>query len=391
MEFVGEAGRISVRPSALDPVGRGDGARIDEVRALEGFDQVALAPGVPVTLTTGARVGRLPSSGRIYVLDRTGYTVESVRVSDDPATLSSAAGDDPADGRWTALPAALPPRVAALARSTTATATTRYEAVSAISAYLERTKEYDLNSRVPPEGADAVDDFLFNADSGFCEQFAAAEVVLLRTLGIPARMATGIANQGPADNGRRVLRSSNAHAWVEVFYPGVGWSSSDPTPPDLTPHDTSAGWAKRLEQLVRRILLSTRARIALALAIVVIAGGIGLLTWARRRRRTTSAPALVTVATSALLAAFARLEAALEADGRARSPGETLAELDRRIGADAPARAALATIERACYSPDQVGAEEARAATHALEHMASEILAANAARARLADSIGVPK
>ncbi len=382
---LGGTGRIRVAMDGGDGVLQADPLRSDDVKGLAGFDQFVVAPGVPVWLTTEGRAA-FAGANRIVVEDRSGYTVESVRVAEDPATLSAASGPDRTEPQWLDLPDSLPGRVRRLAEDITAGTTTRYEAVTAITAYLETTKEYDLDSRVPPVGADAVDDFLFNADSGFCEQFAAAQVVLLRTLGIPARMATGLANQGPAAKGRRVLRASNAHAWVEVWYPGVGWSASDPTPPDSATPQGKNG----LEELVRKLLRSRVARLALAAVMVVIAGLV-FVVMRRRRRRTPTPPFALSTHADALLAAFARLEAALVTDGRPRAPGETLAELERRLGTDPAGRAALAVFERACYSPTQITNAEARAAIDAFERLAGEILAAHAARARLADSIGVPR
>ena len=99
----------------------------------------------------------------------------------------------------------------------------------AVEDYLRANATYDLDSPVASPAADSVDDFLFNTRSGFCEHFASAEVVLLRSVGIPSRLASGFL-AGPAESsGEHVLRSSDAHAWVEVWVPGSGWVSSDPT------------------------------------------------------------------------------------------------------------------------------------------------------------------
>src|SRR5204862_7560665 len=83
---------------------------------------------------------------------------------------------------------------------------------------------------VPP-GEDPVDWFLFDAGIGYCEQFATAETLMLRALGIPARLVTGYAtgDYDPVLN-QAVVRERDAHAWVEAYFPGHGWVPFDPTP-----------------------------------------------------------------------------------------------------------------------------------------------------------------
>jgi transglutaminase-like putative cysteine protease len=84
---------------------------------------------------------------------------------------------------------------------------------------------------VPSAHEDSVDEFLFRSHEGFCEQFASAETVLLRSVGVPSRLVTGYAygSTDAADPGRRLFTDADAHAWVEVYYPGLDWSPSDPT------------------------------------------------------------------------------------------------------------------------------------------------------------------
>ena len=97
-------------------------------------------------------------------------------------------------------------------------------------AWLAAHVEYDLDAPVPGAGVDAVDDFLFESQRGFCEQIASALAVMLRTQGVPARLATGYV---PGDRDRISgvwkVRASDAHAWVEVWFPQSGWQAFDPT------------------------------------------------------------------------------------------------------------------------------------------------------------------
>lgn len=79
-------------------------------------------------------------------------------------------------------------------------------------------------------GRDAVDEFWFDRRQGFCEHFAVSFVVLMRAMGVPARLVTGYQGAEPADaDGWRVVRQSNAHVWAEYWQAGSGWRRADPT------------------------------------------------------------------------------------------------------------------------------------------------------------------
>lgn len=165
----------------------------------------------------------------------TEYTVKSVLPPSDPAALRKLKGSDP-DGvrsQYLQLPAALPPRVRALAGDLTTAAASRYDAAVAIAGYLQDGYTYSLKTRVPPSGADFTDDFLFGTRQGYCVHFATAMTVLLRSSGIPARYVQGY-GPGTAVPGsvpqRYSVTGGDAHAWVEVYFPGAGWVPFDPTP-----------------------------------------------------------------------------------------------------------------------------------------------------------------
>lgn len=87
---------------------------------------------------------------------------------------------------------------------------------------------YSLQT-APGAGDDALVEFLTVGRTGYCEQFATAMAVMLRTLGVPARVAVGFTG-GRDDEGSRVISSADAHAWVEAYFAGYGWISFDPTP-----------------------------------------------------------------------------------------------------------------------------------------------------------------
>lgn len=163
-----------------------------------------------------------------------GYTVETLYAQPEEEALRSASGDDPEymEEMYLELPEELPSRVKDLARKITSDAAGRYETAQAIESYLEQNYTYTLQTSVPPEGRDFTDHFLFDAKEGYCVHFATAMTVLLRSEGIPARYVTGFA---PGDRvagtmDRYEVAQKNAHAWVEVFFPGQGWVLFDPTP-----------------------------------------------------------------------------------------------------------------------------------------------------------------
>ncbi len=139
------------------------------------------------------------------------------------------------------LPHTLDPRVAELARTLTASTTNNYARAMAIQSYLRDNFTYTLD---PPaiEPEDPVGSFLFRSKSGYCEYFAAAMAVMMRTLNIPSRLANGFQTGSYNRFGKDfVVRARDAHSWVEVYFTGYGWIPFDPTPAD--PHPAlPGGW-----------------------------------------------------------------------------------------------------------------------------------------------------
>jgi len=102
----------------------------------------------------------------------------------------------------------------------------------AVERFLQDNYAYSLNSGVRISSADPVAWFLLESRQGHCEFFAGAMVVMLRQLGVPARMAAGYAGGDLSPDGDElVVREANAHAWVEVWLGADrGWVTFDPTP-----------------------------------------------------------------------------------------------------------------------------------------------------------------
>ncbi|MCC6299254.1 MAG: transglutaminase domain-containing protein [Anaerolineales bacterium] len=142
--------------------------------------------------------------------------------------------------KYLQVPEDLSPRISALAREITEDAETPYDKASVITSYLRQTIEYSPTVPEPPFNADPLEWVLFRHKKAFCVYYASIEVMMLRSLGIPARMAVGFsqgavttnaAASGESDEALTsyTVRKLNAHAWPEVFFPGIGWVEFEPT------------------------------------------------------------------------------------------------------------------------------------------------------------------
>ncbi len=121
------------------------------------------------------------------------------------------------------------PRIQGLAQELTANARTRYDKALAIQSYLRNPNIFTYSMSVSPSGGDAISSFL-DSKEGYCVQFATTMMVMLRSLGIPARLGLGyLAGKYDGSNGY-VVRGSDAHVWPEVFFAGHGWVRFEPTP-----------------------------------------------------------------------------------------------------------------------------------------------------------------
>jgi transglutaminase-like putative cysteine protease len=121
-------------------------------------------------------------------------------------------------------------RITALAREIAETKRTTYEKVIAIQEHLTRNFRYSLDAPLA-EQSHPLEEFLFNRKTGYCEHYATAMVIMLRTIGIPARLVTGFLTSEWNEYGNYYLvRQQDAHAWVEAHLPHSGWVMMDPTP-----------------------------------------------------------------------------------------------------------------------------------------------------------------
>ena len=161
------------------------------------------------------------------------YTMRSF-VSDASENDLKAAGTDYGGfirDHYLQLPASLPERVKALAAALTQDAETPLRKTLVIQQFLRGPSfTYSQDIAKPPSDADGVDHFLFETRVGYSDYYASAMAVMLRSVGVPARMAAGYAPGVVEDGtGRRAVRDSDSHGWTQVYFPGHGWIDFEPT------------------------------------------------------------------------------------------------------------------------------------------------------------------
>jgi hypothetical protein len=132
--------------------------------------------------------------------------------------------------KYLQLPEKLDARIPEFAKRIAAGANNPYDKALAIENYLRSNFAYTLNL-TGMAGPDPLALFLFKTRAGHCEYFASAMAVMLRTLGIPSREVNGFLPGEYNDlAGDYIVRASDAHSWVEAYFPGNGWITFDPTP-----------------------------------------------------------------------------------------------------------------------------------------------------------------
>ncbi len=223
----------------------GDPIRVSIASQVRG-EQVSSGNGVlPVGSVDGAYARNPVALNNTYSVDA------SVSVATE-AQLRTAGADYPSivtrltNRRTVNGPTAIDDRIRTLAQQVTAGQPTVYDKVKAIQDYLRTNYRYQLSVTPPPRVGDPDVYFLFSSKVGYCEYFASSMGEMVRSLGIPVRLADGygpgIAEQ--AGTGERppvgatvkdLVRAADAHTWVEVFFPSYGWIPFEPTPDPLYP------------------------------------------------------------------------------------------------------------------------------------------------------------
>ncbi len=226
---------VVLAPAGLRPPGRRVNYHVD-LEAME--NDTLFFAGTPETLDLRARAlyRSETASFRLGHAVPRGFRYDVWSLLDDPpesAPVRFPAPVLPLPARelYLQLPA-LDSRIAELGRRFAANATGDLARARAVERHLRSDYGYILE--LPDrEVADPLAHFLFVRRKGHCEYFASSMAVMLRSLGIPARLATGFQSgvYNPV-SGLWLVRASDAHSWVEAWIPGNGWTTFDPTPPD---------------------------------------------------------------------------------------------------------------------------------------------------------------
>lgn len=322
-------------------------------------------------------------SGAIHLdkaLTGTNYIVESEVPDSSPEILREAPATYPlyiAD-KYLQLPdTPAISRLRATAWEVTAGQRTAYDKVKALEAWVGNQCKYSLNSAAIPSHSDVVEHFLFTAQEGYCDSFATSLAVLCRTIGIPARVASGFAaGELDATNQEYVVRERDKHMWTEVFFPTVGWIPFDSTSyaEDIT--DYSGAVKKKDVRSLLSLLFGRGLLPPLLLAALLCMIGYVLKVewWDRRRRKLLIATLALPETNIAIVEAYEAVCALLTRRGLPRpasaTPVEFLARASTRLSAFPDALAALERITtlvvRFRYSRDIANGEDVRLAQEAV-------------------------
>ncbi|WP_077702563.1 transglutaminase TgpA family protein [Virgibacillus dokdonensis] len=211
---------------------QGDEA-LDKLVYPYGFDHVEAPEGEPYFDMSSEAIQLMDDANDPITLEN--YTVDYGYPTFQIEALQQASSSDNSMEAYTQIPETLPDRVIELAKDITAEKETQYDKAKAIESYFSSTDFTYQTTDVPvPEAnEDYVDQFLFDSRAGYCDNFSTSMVVMLRSLDVPARWAKGFTGGELVDAGSEKntyeITNSNAHSWVEVYFPGSGWVPFEPT------------------------------------------------------------------------------------------------------------------------------------------------------------------
>ena len=246
-DYIPEAGWQASRPGPgtelPGPVPRGPGDPADPAgeRVDVQIENVAFRDywlplyGEPVEVAglTESRWTHDPASGTAYsarARQEDGWQQRALLPAPSVGELRAAAGPPGVDRQYLNT-TGVDERVAEITREVVIDRATAFDRAMALQDHFTGAGSpfrYSLQTE-PGSGDDALVEFLTTGRAGYCEQFASAMAVMLRTIGIPARVAVGF-TAGTVTGEVRSIGTGDAHAWVEAWFPGIGWTTFDPTP-----------------------------------------------------------------------------------------------------------------------------------------------------------------
>ncbi|WP_157842880.1 transglutaminase TgpA family protein [Bacillus sp. FJAT-44742] len=194
-------------------------------------------PGADVTPSVDRHTGQAEVHSEGSHLESSPYEVSYSYPQFPIERMRENASSDPDDIEhyYLQLPDELPERVADLAEELTSGHDNRYDKARAVESYLNSSEfTYETEDiAVPEEGQDYVDQFLFETQEGYCDNFSTSMAVLLRSVDIPTRWVKGFTRgeevEYTAEGSLYEITNANAHSWVEVYFPDVGWVPFEPT------------------------------------------------------------------------------------------------------------------------------------------------------------------
>ncbi|ELY54286.1 transglutaminase TgpA family protein [Natronolimnohabitans innermongolicus] len=213
----------------------GDAERLEQRFTAETDLGVMPAAPQPVALEGDlAEHAEVSQQGQFHpstpVLEGDTYLVESAILEPDSSALRTAETDYPEEieSRYLQEPEGVSSEFEARTETITEDAETPYEKAVAIEEYLRSSKEYSLEVDRPD--GNVAEEFLFEMNEGYCVYFATTMAQMLRAEDVPTRYVTGYTAGQEVDDDEYVVRGTDAHAWVEVYFPDHGWVAFEPTP-----------------------------------------------------------------------------------------------------------------------------------------------------------------
>jgi len=249
----GSVGGVTLSPPTTLPRAGGDpppGETLTQTfRILSDFESLHALPMAQTAEEIAGSIGDItwdPARSQAFIDGQLEagmeYSVRSRIVVPTPEELDRVDHLAPRNyGQWTELPPQLDPRIGEIAERWTADATSSYRKVLAIQEHFHNGEFVYSTDVEAAEDVDSLLVFLTESRAGFCQHYTAAMTVMVRELGLPARVAIGFRSGTEQEDGSYLVRTGDAHSWVEVLFPGYGWLQFEPEPGPAPHPNAQAG------------------------------------------------------------------------------------------------------------------------------------------------------